>query len=80
MKIERIVNGKKRIFTLTHEELGQAHEEFVKNFMATTLQNDFGLEESDAEEVADMAYEFYCEGDGLTEYECIQKAYDEWCE
>ena len=80
MKIKRIVNGKERIFALTQEELEQAHEEFVKSFMATTLQNDFGLEKSDAEEVADKAYEFYCEGDGLTEYECIQKAYDEYYE
>ena len=80
MKIKRIVNGKERIFTLTEEEMQQAHDEYVINFMVTTLQNDFDLEKSDAEEVADKAYEFYCEGDGLTEYECIQKAYDEYYE
>ena len=78
MKIKRIVNGKRRIFTLTHEELSEAYTEYTINFMATILQNDFGLKSEDAEKVAKNAYDFYAEGTGLTEYECIEKAYDRW--
>lgn len=77
MKIKRIVNGQERFFTLTDEELSKAHTEYVINFMVNTLQNDFDLEKKDAEKVAVIAYDLYCEGNGDTEYECIQKAYDE---
>lgn len=56
-----------------------AHDAHVTSFMQMTLQNDFDMEETDAIEVAKDAYQYYCEGNGDTEYECIQKAYDEWC-
>lgn len=26
------------------------------------------------------AYDIYCEGGGLTEYEAVEKAVEEWCE
>lgn len=78
MRITRIVNGKKHIFTLTHEEISEAHEEYIVSFMTTVLQNEFGLKDEDAEKVAKKAYDFYAEGTGLTEYESIEKAYDRW--
>ena len=56
----------------------KAHMRFVTAFMKDELTESFGLNEKDAEEVAIAAYNMYCEGNGETEYECIQKAYDEF--
>lgn len=68
MKIKR--NGIEYI--LTTEELFSAHREFVVNFMRDTLESDFGTDEKDSEKLAEAAYEKYAEGDGKTEYECIE--------
>lgn len=70
MKIKR--DGKEYI--LTTEELFAAHREFVVNFMQETLESDFGIDEKDSEKLAEAAYEKYAEGDGKTEYECIEWA------
>ena len=70
MKIKR--NGKE--YALTTEELFAAHREFVVNFMRDTLESDFGIDEKDSEKLAEAAYEKYAEGDGKTEYECIEWA------
>ena len=70
MKIKR--DGKEYI--LTTEELFAAHQEFVTNFMQETLESDFGIDEKDSEKLAEAAYEKYAEGDGKTEYECIEWA------
>lgn len=78
MKIQRIVNGRPRTFILTWEEVTKTHEEFVLNFMKNTLINDFGLDEEAAEIHSCIAYDIYSLGNGLTEYESIQKAYDEY--
>lgn len=78
MQIKRVIDEKHHIFTLTQEELSKAHTEYVINFMTNTLQNDFELEMKDAAEVAVMAYDLYSAGNGETEYECIQKAYEQW--
>lgn len=59
---------------LTADEISLAHREFVTDWMAEALQNDFGLSVKDSCEYADIAYDIYCEGDGLTEYEAVQKA------
>lgn len=76
MKIER--DGKE--YELTSRELAMAAEEFVKNWMKDTLVVDFELSEEDAEELAEVAYDYYCEGDNGTEYECVEKAYDNYKE
>ncbi len=34
-------------------------------------------DEKIAKRIAERAYEVYCEGNGLTEYESVQQAYDE---
>lgn len=67
-------------FELTFHELLEAHEEVVKQFMADTLMGDFNLDEEEAKEIAIKAYERYCEGNGETEYECIEWAYNQYCE
>lgn len=70
MKITR--DGKE--YELTFEELTRANQEFVTNFMRDTLESDFGIDEKDSEKLAEAAYEKYAEGDGKTEYECIEWA------
>lgn len=76
MIIER--DGKQ--YELTHEELSAANTEFVTDFMKRTLVDDFGLTEDEAEEWAEIAYDYYCEGDKGTEYDCIELAYDDYLE
>lgn len=39
-----------------------------------TLESDFGIDEKNSEKLAEAAYEKYAEGDGKTEYECIEWA------
>lgn len=70
MKITR--DGKE--YELTFEELTQANQEFVTNFMQETLESDFGIDEKDSGKLAEAAYEKYAGGDGKTEYECIEWA------
>lgn len=59
-------NGVK--ITLTNEELSQAHDEFVINFMMNELMNNFHIsDEKTARSIADNAYNIYCKGDGKTD-------------
>lgn len=73
MKITR--DGKE--IELTAEELEDAHAEFVTDFMRMTLETDFGVSLEDSQELAEQAYDRYCEGNGETEYECIEAVYFE---
>lgn len=63
-------------YELTDEELFQAHTEYVKNFMRGELYNEFGFSIEEAKQGAAIAYDKYSQGDGLTEYECIEFAAD----
>lgn len=69
---------------LTEKELEKrkeetmSHNEFVINFMKNELISSFGYDEETAREVAERAYDIYCEGNGETEYECIEKANEEF--
>ena len=56
----------------------EAHDRFVTAFMKQTLVDDFDVPEKDAQDVAKNAYDIYCRGDGQTEYECIEEAYEEY--
>ena len=78
MKITRLVNNEIMEFELTTEEISDAHDEHVTNFMKNILIRDFDLDEKTAEEYAVIAYNKYCQGDGKTEYECIEEAYEEY--
>ena len=62
-------------FELTLEELCDAHAEFVTLFMKLELMGKYGLTEETAEDVAERAFDRYCEGNGETEYECIEWAF-----
>lgn len=67
-----------KTYTLTEEEVAMAHAEFVVSFMEDELISSFSLDEGMAKEVARAAYDRYCEGNGETEYECLEWAYDKY--
>ena len=73
MKIKR--DGK--WYTLTADELADANTEFVTNWMRDTLIEDFDVPEDESWDYAELAYQRYTYGDGETEYECIEKIYEE---
>lgn len=56
-----------------------AHTRFVKEFMKNELIEQFDVPKEDAQNVAETAYAIYCQGNGQTEYECIEEAYEECC-
>ena len=76
MKITRIINKQEVTIELTNDELSEAHKEFIMNFMRNEFETIFGRNSKDAKELAEIAYEKYEAGDGLTEYECIEYALD----
>ncbi len=60
------------------EQDAEAHKRFVIDWMESTLMNDFPIYDEDvAYGIAERAYDIYSEGNGDTEYEAVQKAYDE---
>lgn len=64
-------------------DISKAHREKVVNFMESTLREDFELEDTDdfcVRDLAEEAYDKYCEGNGFTEYECVEAVYDEYLE
>ena len=74
----QIVRGE-QTFTLTGWELYQAHKEFVTNWMKNTLVNDFNMDEKSSNEYGERAYAIYSSGkEEITEYEAIDKAFDEY--
>ena len=40
-----------------------------------TLEEDFDVAPEDSQQLAEQAYDRYCEGNGETEYECIEAVY-----
>lgn len=61
-----------REYVLTEDELYRAHKEFVASFMIDRLEVDFRVPKAYAIEYGEKAYNRYCDGDGETEYECIE--------
>lgn len=50
---------------------------FHLEFYIDELENEFGVEDTEAARgIAEDAYALYCKGDGLTEYECLEQAYN----
>ena len=79
MIIKRTFLNQEFEIELSPEEISEAHTEHVTNFMENKFINDFDIQDkSMAHELAVSAYQLYCEGDGYTEYECIEKIYDEY--
>ena len=64
--------------TLTPDEISQAHVQFVTDWMESTLINDFNIPEHLSRIFAKKAFDIYSRGDGFTEYESVEKAYDEY--
>lgn len=73
MKIKRVINNEEIEIELTSDEIANAHKEHVTNFMQSELENTFGYSPDVATKLAELAYEEYTKGNGLTEYECIEK-------
>ena len=63
---------------LPDEIIYAAHRKFVIDFMSNELVSSFGLSQKAAKEYGEIAYDIYCEGDGKTEYECIEEAYERY--
>lgn len=74
MKIIR--NGKE--IELTADEVFEAHKEFVTYFMSNELIGNHDIPESDADSLANRAYDIYCDREGYTEQDAISEAADEY--
>ena len=57
-----------------------AHARFVTAFMRDELVSTFDVPEGDADALAETTYELYKQGNGRTEYQCIEEAHDEYRE
>ena len=57
MKIQR--DGKE--YTLTAEEVMEAHEEFVTSFMAAELENSYDVPHKYSKDLAKEAYDMYAD-------------------
>lgn len=80
MKITRVINGINIDIELTPEEMQEAHMQVIVDFMKSELMTNFAYEEEIATKIAKDAYSKYSTCDGLTEYECIEQAVDEYDE
>ena len=65
---------------LTEDEMREASKELQLNFYIDELTGTYCYPEKEAGEIAEEAYVLYCEGDGKTEYECLEEALDKWLE
>ena len=78
MKIKRTINGQEVEIELTGKEIQETHREYVTDFMQNTLEQDFHYSPDIAKTLSTLAYQEYCKGNGLTEYECIEKVADNY--
>ena len=51
----------------------EVHDIVIIQFMENVLINDFDIPEELSNQYAIMAFNLYCEGDGKTEYECVEE-------
>lgn len=63
---------------LTMDEVFEAHKEFVASFMSGELIGNHDIPESDADSLANRAYDIYCDREGYTEQDAISEAADEY--
>jgi len=79
VQINRLIDGQIHTFTLTPNEISAAHESFVIAWMESEIKNiDSEIPEIDVVAISRRAYDIYCEGDGHTEYESLEKAIEEY--
>lgn len=69
MKIQR--DGKE--YTLTAEEVMEAHEEFVTSFMVAELENSYDVPHKYSKDLAKEAYDMYADSSIYSEYDCIER-------
>ena len=69
-----IIRGSEQI-ELTDDEIRNAHEYFVISWMECVIETDFEIKNKfQITKIAESAYDLYSEGNGLTEYEAIERA------
>lgn len=76
----RAVTEEEYIDIKRERNLKGAHDQFI-DWANEVLQEDFDEYEFDEETIDDLAedaWDINCEGDGYTEYECIQEAVDRY--
>lgn len=79
MKLMKEINGKMVEIELTPVEMAMVDKELKINFMAQTAIDDFDIDEKDAREVAENAYEYYASGKyETTEWQAVQHAVEEF--
>lgn len=76
MQIKRIISDQEVNITLTQDEIADAHKEFIVNFFISELISNYNDEipEEKNREIACAAYDIYCKGEGLTEYDSLREA------
>lgn len=71
---------------IKEEKLWEASKKTQVDFYIEELEDNFDVPEDQIPDVADNAYEIYCNAghypysDVETEYDALNKAYDEWCD
>lgn len=74
MKIQR--DGKE--YTLTAEEVMEAHEEFVTSFMAAELEDSYDIPHKYSKDLAKEAYDIYADSGNYSEYDCIERVAEDY--
>lgn len=75
-----ILKREEKEVVLTDEEVLAVHKLFVMQWMQLTAETDFDIPEEDSWKVAEKGYNLYSDGDGLSEYEAIQKVAESYNE
>lgn len=71
---------------LTCDEVSKVHRYFVTEWMKSAAKEIFNsydgiyVTEEDFADIAEAAFDIYAKGDGLTEYEAVENAVDEFVE
>lgn len=66
-------------YPLTQQELSKANERFIMNFMRNEILDAVNTTDARAEELAGIAFDLYCKGDGQTEGECVTDVINIYC-
>ena len=82
MKIKRTIEGKEYEFELTKEEISAAGTEKELNWMRSEVEEiamrwGATLTEEQLIEARDRAYEIYCDGENITEWDACEEAMSE---
>lgn len=72
---KRYITRENAKICLTDKEIRNAHEYYVISWMECVLKNDFEMNDKfQITRTAKQAYDIYSEGNGLTEYEAVERA------